>query len=286
MKRIAVLGSTGMAGHMVALFLKEQGYDIYCASRSEKNTPRSRAVDVTDFSVLSGWIEEIAPEAIVNCVGLLQRDCEERADLAVLINSYLPHFLEQRSAAKDCKVIHLSTDCVFSGVQGGYREDALPDGQTMYDRSKALGELRNGKDLTLRMSIIGPDPDVQGTGLFNWFMMQSGKIQGWSQVIWNGVTTLELARGIDAALKSQLSGLYHFVPQEPIGKCSLLELIKEVFGKTDVVIDRVMEPKIDKTLVNTRTDFSFAVQDYQNQMRDLKNWILDHRELYPHYFRT
>ena len=83
LKRLAVLGSTGMAGHMVACYLNEQGYDVYCASRSEKNTSHSRAVDVTDFPALSNWLDEIAPEVIVNCVGLLQRDCEARADLAV-----------------------------------------------------------------------------------------------------------------------------------------------------------------------------------------------------------
>lgn len=284
LKRLAVLGSTGMAGHMVACYLNEQGYDVYCASRSEKNTSHSRAVDVTDFPALSNWLDEIAPEVIVNCVGLLPRDCEARADLAVLINSYLPHFLERRSAATDCKVVHLSTDCVFSGTRGGCREDVLPDGRTMYDRSKALGELQNEKDLTLRMSIIGPDPDAQGTGLFNWFMMQSGGIQGWGGALWNGVTTFELARGIDAAVKNQLSGLYHFVPKEPIDKCSLLELIGEVFDKRNVKIHRVAEPEIDKTLMNTRTDFSFAIRDYRTQMEDMKAWVLDHRELYPHYF--
>lgn len=271
---------------MVAQYLDERGYDVYRASRSEKNTPKSRALDAADFLSLGGWIDETAPEAIINCVGLLQRECENRADLAVLINSYLPHFLERRSAASNCKVIHLSTDCVFSGAQGGYRENALPDGRTMYDRSKALGELQNGKGLTLRMSIIGPDPDLYGTGLFNWFMAQSGNISGWGGALWNGVTTLELARGIDSALQSRLSGLYHFVTKEPIDKCSLLELLKEVFGKTDVAISRAMEPRADKTLVNTRTDFPFAVQGYRTQLEELKKWIAEHKELYPHYFRA
>ena len=166
---IAVLGSTGMAGHVVARYLEERGHRVFRTSRSEKDTHTSAAIDVTDFSALGAWLTQVQADVVVNCVGLLQHACEEHPDRAVLVNSYLPHWLEQWTR-DDAKVIHLSTDCVFSGRRGGYREDDTPDGETMYDRSKSLGELRNGKDLTLRMSILGPDIDTKGTGLFNWFM--------------------------------------------------------------------------------------------------------------------
>lgn len=283
--KIAVLGSTGMAGHVVSQYLTERGHLVFRASRSEENTDTSASIDITDFVVLSAWLNSIGPDVVINCVGLLQRACEEHPDQAILVNSYLPHWLEQRYAAGKTKVIHLSTDCVFSGKRGGYREGDTPDGETTYDRSKAMGELCNGKDLTFRMSILGPDIDPRGIGLFNWFMSQRGMIQGYSKTIWNGVTTIELARAIEAAITQNLKGLYHLVQPSPIDKCSLLELIQEVFDYKELSIERVDGPLLNKSLINTRDDFDFEVRDYLHQIADMRAWIEGHKSLYPHYFR-
>lgn len=281
--KIAVLGSTGMAGHMVSLYLEEAGHIVYRASRSERNTLTSRTVDAADPAALRAWLEEVRPDGVVNCIGLLQRACEARPDRAVLLNAYIPHYLESLFSQERTKVIHLSTDCVFSGSKGGYAENALPDGRTMYDRSKALGELNNRKDLTLRMSIIGPDTDPGGTGLLNWFMAQKGEIQGYSKTLWNGVTTLELAKAVEWALRAEVAGLYHLVPAVAMDKYSLLRLFQQTFQKEDVQISRIDGPQLDKTLVNTRTDFGFQVGSYPAQLEELKQWMQAHRELYPHY---
>lgn len=283
--KIAVLGSTGMAGHMLCGYLEEHGYQVYRTSRSEKNSPASRAIDVTNFGTLAAWLDEVEPDVVVNCVGLLQKACEARPDLAVLVNSYLPHFLEHRSMQGKGKVIHLSTDCVFSGAKGGYTENELPDGETMYDRSKSLGELNNDQDLTFRMSIIGPDIDPKGTGLFNWFMAQSGQIQGYSKTIWNGVTTLELARGVDAAIQSGLTGLYHLTPNESIDKFSLLMLFRGEFERKDITIQKVDGLLLNKSLANTRKDFCFTVRSYPEQIADMHRWIQSHKNWYPHYVK-
>ncbi len=280
---VAVLGSTGMAGHVIAQYLHEVGYTVYRASRSEKNTQYRASVDVTDFVSLEKWLDSVEPEVVVNCIGLLQKACDARPDLAVLINSYYPHWLEQKYEGSGTRIIHLSTDCVFSGECGGYREDDLADGRTMYDRSKALGELNNGKDLTFRMSIIGPDIDPKGTGLFNWFMAQEGYIQGWEKAIWNGVTTIELARAIDAAIRCRLCGIYQLVPDKSIDKCSLLELFQQCFACSKVEIQRVDGLKLDKTLICTRTDFPFEVQSYPEQIEEMKRWVEAHESFYPHY---
>ena len=149
--KIAVLGSTGMAGHMVSLYLEEAGYMVYRASRSERNTLTSRTVDAADPAALRAWLEEVRPDGVVNCIGLLQRACEARPDRAVLLNAYIPHYLESLFSQERTKVIHLSTDCVFSGSKGGYAENALPDGRTMYDRSKALVEQWLEKYPTIRV---------------------------------------------------------------------------------------------------------------------------------------
>lgn len=281
--RIVVLGSTGMAGHVVARYLEEHGHTVCRSSRSEGNTPNSAAIDATDFAALGRWLDEVRPDAVINCIGLLQKSCEERGDLALLVNAYLPHWLEWRYARSAVRVIHLSTDCVFSGRSGGYREDSLKDGDTMYDRSKALGEVVNGKDLTFRMSIIGPDIDPDGTGLFNWFMSREGAVDGYGKAVWNGVTTIELARAIDAALVQNLTGLYHLVQPEPIDKCSLLEIFQAAFNRNGVSIRRVDGLQVDKSLVNTRTDFRFRVKTYREQVSDMYTWVQEHKELYPHY---
>jgi dTDP-4-dehydrorhamnose reductase len=283
MKKIVVLGGTGMAGHVVATFLAEENFDVYSASKSAKDTSRSKTVDIADFSTfaaLGNWLDEICPEVVVNCIGILQRISNERPDIAILVNSYLPHWIERRYNNSTVRLIHLSTDCVFSGTRGGYKEDDLRDGNTFYDRSKALGEVINGKDLTFRMSIIGPDRHENGTGLFNWFMKQQGLICGYTKALWNGVTTIELARAIKAAIEQNLSGLYHLVPQETIDKYHLLLLIKGVFNRDDITVEPFNDLVVDKTLVNTRTDFDFRVLPYNQQIEDMRIWINKHKNYY------
>ncbi|SDD91488.1 dTDP-4-dehydrorhamnose reductase [Paenibacillus sp. UNCCL117] len=282
MKNVAVLGATGMAGHVIALFLEEQGYNVYRMSRSIAPSDKNVQIDATDFNSLIAWLEEIKPDVIVNSIGILQKEADARPDLAIQLNAYLPRKLEQHF--KDCptKLIHLSTDCVFSGATGGYTEDSFADGMTMYDRSKALGEVVNEKDLTFRMSIIGPDTDVNGTGLFNWFMKQQGVTKGYSEAIWNGVTTIELSKAIDAAIKQNISGLYHLTPNGKINKYDLLCLFQKEFEKKNVEIVPFDNYVVDKTLINTRTDFDHVIPTYPDMIKEMAVWVKEHKGLY-HY---
>ncbi|MDL2232643.1 SDR family oxidoreductase [Ruminococcaceae bacterium OttesenSCG-928-L11] len=280
MTKVVVLGGTGMAGHVVATYLEEQGYDVYITSRSAVNSEKSKAIDVTNIPVLTEWLDAVQPEVIINCIGILQKVSEERPDLATLVNSYLPQYLAHKYSISKTKLIHLSTDCVFSGKRGGYTETDIPDGATIYDRSKALGEINNKKDLTFRMSIIGPDRHENGTGLFNWFMKQSGTINGYSKVFWNGVTTIELARAMGAAIKQNLTGLYHLVPDSKIDKYHLLLLFKEVFKRDDIEVIPFDGVSVDKSLVNTRSDFDFEVRDYPRQVADMCEWTNTHKSNY------
>jgi dTDP-4-dehydrorhamnose reductase len=155
-----------------------------------------------------------------------------------------------------------------------------------YDRSKALGEIRNDKDLTFRMSIIGPDREPSGVGLFNWFSAQTGDIFGYTGVIWSGITTIELARGVDAAISQDLTGLYHLVPRDTISKHDLLTLMASTFDRDDISVTPVTGTVRDMTLVNTRTDFDFDVASYGSMIRDMRRWIEDHPSLYRHYARS
>ncbi|MCL2577726.1 MAG: SDR family oxidoreductase [Defluviitaleaceae bacterium] len=281
--KIAVLGGTGMAGHVVITYLKECGHDVYFTSRRAPDAEKSKPIDATDVPGLCSWLDSVKPDVIVNCMGILQKEADARADIAILINGYIPRHLEHRFSNTNVKIIHLSTDCVFSGKKGGYLVTDVPDGETPYDRTKALGEISNEKDLTFRMSIIGPDCNENGTGLFNWFMKQQGEIKGFTKAFWNGVTTIELSKAIDAAINQNLSGIYHLVPKEGIDKYSLLLLFRDVFGKSDLIIETYDGFVVDKTLVNTRTDFNFSASPYAQQISEMKEWINSHKEFYPHY---
>jgi dTDP-4-dehydrorhamnose reductase len=285
---IAVLGATGMAGHVAAAYLAERGYNVYSASRSIAVTAQTAAVDFTDLAALDHWLDQIQPEIIINCAGLLQKDCEERPDMAALINACLPHHLaryvtlaiKRGKANKNARLIHISTDCVFSGERGHYTETDPPDGRSVYDRSKALGEVVNDRDLTFRTSIVGPDRREAGTGLFNWFMRQKGPIRGFIKAIWSGVTTVELARAMDTAIKQNLTGLYQLAPDPPIDKYHLLCLFQQIFDRQGTEIIPSEEMAADKSLVNTRKDFDFVIQSYPEQIVQMKHWINAHSDWY------
>jgi dTDP-4-dehydrorhamnose reductase len=220
----------------------------------------------------------------VNCVGILNKVAEDNPHLAVYLNSYIPNWFAYRLRATGTKFIHLSTDCVFSGKVGGYAEQSFRDGDTVYDRSKALGEIKNQKDLTFRQSIIGPELRPDGIGLLNWLLMQSGEVKGYKNAHWNGITTLELAKAIEVALSSQLAGIYHLVGSEKVSKNVLLNIMKEAFRKKDVLIQPFDNfPPTDKSLRCTRYDFGYSIPSYQVMMNELAGWVSKHAHLYQHY---
>lgn len=282
--KILVLGGAGMAGHTISIYLKEKGYDLTAFSRSIVNYCNSISGDITDFDNLKKIILDGRYDAVINAIGILNEDAEKNKSAAVLINSYLPHFLSDITKNMDIKIIQISTDCVFSGKTGGYSEKFFRDGETFYDRTKALGELENDKDLTFRNSIIGPDMNENGIGLFNWFMKQNGQINGFTGAIWTGVTTLTLAKAMEKAIQENLTGLYNLVNNEAISKYELLKLFNKYMKNDAIVILPSDKPFVDKSLVNNRTDFSFKVPGYEIMIKEMKEWIDSHKELYPHYF--
>jgi len=283
--KLLILGGTGMAGHTISIYFKEAGHDVTAFSRSKVNYCKNVNGDITDFENLKKIINEGQYDAIINAIGILNQDAEDHKSNAVLLNSYLPHFLSDTTKEIKTRVIHMSTDCVFSGKTGGYSETSFRDGETFYDRSKALGELENSKDLTFRNSIIGPDMSGKGIGLFNWFMKQEGQINGFTKAIWTGVTTLTLAKAMEQALKENLTGLYNLVNNETISKYELLRLFNKYMKAEQIEILPSDNLSLDKSLINNRTDFSFKVPTYEAMVAEMKEWIDNHKELYPHYFK-
>lgn len=283
--KILVLGATGMAGHAISIYLKEAGHNVTAFSRRKFEYCNNIIGNITDFDYLRKVIEEGKYDAIINAIGILNKDAEENKALAVLLNSYLPHFLSDITKSISTKIIHMSTDCVFSGKTGAYVETSFRDGETFYDRSKALGEIENDKDLTFRNSIVGPDRNKNGIGLFNWFMQQEEQVKGFTKVIWTGVTTLTLAKAIEKALEENLTGVYNLVNNDTINKYEMLILFNKYFRNGQLSIEKNGSLILDKSLVNNRTDFNFIVPSYIDMILEMKEWIYNHKEIYPHYFR-
>ena len=283
--KILVLGATGMAGHTISIYLKESGHDVTAFSRRSFKYCNNIKGDITDFNFLGSSIKNGEYDAVINAVGLLNKGAEGDKAYAILLNSYLPHFLSKITENLPTKIIHMSTDCVFSGKKGGYTEKSFRDGETFYDRSKALGELENDNDLTFRNSIVGPDMNKDGIGIFNWFMNQNSQIKGFTKAIWTGVTTLTLAKAMEKALEQNLTGLYNLVNNECISKFDLLCLFNKYMKNGILEIIPSESFTADKSLINTRSDFSFKVPSYEDMVSEMKDWIYSHKELYPHYFK-
>jgi len=201
MKKVLILGSGGMLGHMVYTYFKALNkYEIIDASFPQKAFSESTLLDVTNKTELELYIDRNKPDILINCIGILLKGSEEDPSNAIYLNAYLPHQLSRLLNSYGGKLIHVSTDCVFTGNKGSYVEADFKDARDTYGLSKSLGEVNNDHDLTLRTSIIGPELKEKGEGLFHWFINQTGEINGFTKMIWGGVTTLELAKVIDAAI--------------------------------------------------------------------------------------
>ena len=283
-KKILVLGANGMAGHVITIGLSESfsNYDVISVARSNSLIKPTFLLDISNFIELEKLIHKVVPDIIINCIGLLNKNAEDNPEKSILINSYLPHFLESITKLCKIKIIHISTDCVFSGKEGNYLESSFKNGVGFYAQSKALGEIINNKDLTIRTSIIGPEINNNGIGLFHWYYNQTGQISGYTNALWTGVTTIELLRAINASIKENLTGLYHLVNNQKISKYDLLNIINDEF-KRDVIILKDSKYKIDKSLLNTRSDFSFRVKEYRDMLTEMNKWVKKHKIIYPHY---
>ena len=188
MKKILLFGATGIAGHMAYFYLKATGkYKISNVVFRNKLTQDSIVVDVTNLAEVEKVVFQQKPDIILNCIGVLIKGAKEHPDNAILLNAYFPNYLKKMADKVNGKLIHISTDCVFSGEKGFYSEEDFRDADDVYGRSKALGEISNEKDLTIRTSIIGPELKTAGEGLFHWFMCQKGHINGFTEAYWGGL---------------------------------------------------------------------------------------------------
>lgn len=279
-KKILLFGATGMAGHVAYYYLRNTGkYELTNVVYRTKLTDDSIIVDVTNKDAVSEVVRKTNPDLIINCIGILIKGSKEHPDNAIFINAYFPHLLKKLSDEVGAKLIHISTDCVFSGKKGNYTEEDFRDADDVYGRSKALGEIINEKDLTIRTSIIGPELKKNGEGLFHWFMQQTGKINGFKTAIWGGVTTLELAKAIDAAIEKQLTGLVQLSNGIGISKYDLLHLFKEIWNRQDIEILPYDGNGINKSIAKSNK-FEYKVPSYKDMLLEQSQWMKKYSNLY------
>ncbi len=247
-----------MLGHQLLDYFSAR-YDVWATLRNdpsnylafakfnEKNTLYD--VEVSSIDVLENIIAGIEPDVVINCVGIVkQRKEAECAVESIKINSLLPHQLSVICEKHNARLIQVSTDCVFTGVKGNYVETDIPDATDIYGRSKLLGEVTTGNSITLRTSIIGLEL-ARKQGLIEWFLAQHGKIHGYSNAIFTGFTTLELASIIDIliAKHSNLSGLWH-VSSNSISKYQLLCDLALKLDRKDIDILEDKKFQCDRSL--------------------------------------
>lgn len=256
--RVMVLGVTGMLGNAMFRVLSENSsLSVYGTARSESSR-RFFAVNLSSQIIVGVDVENpdslvksfaaVRPNVVVNCVGLVKQLADANDPLqAVPINTLLPHRLAALCQATGARLVHISTDCVFSGSKGNYLESDFPDAYDLYGRSKLLGEVDYPNAITLRTSIIGHELTGHRS-LVGWFLAQQGSVKGFTGAVFSGLPTVELARVVcDFVLPhSQLHGLYH-VAAKPINKFDLLKLIAQTYGR-DIGITPSDELVINRSL--------------------------------------
>jgi dTDP-4-dehydrorhamnose reductase len=281
--KILVIGATGMLGY--SLFSNLSDYselDVYGSVRSIKGKEcffndrldkLITGVDVSDLLTIEAVIDRVNPSIVINCIGLIkQHSISKQHCDAISINSLLPHELAEICGRAGAKLIHFSTDCVFSGEQGNYLEGDVPDAQDLYGKSKCLGEVSYAPHLTIRTSIIGHELS-SNVSLIDWFLSQSGNTKGFSKAIFSGLPTCVIAKIIAENIipNSDVTGLYQ-LSVDPIDKYSLLKLVASVYGKK-IEIDASTAIVIDRSLNSQRLrdKINFQVPAWDSLIADMNS---------------
>lgn len=257
-----MLGGSGMLGNAVLRYFAAQGQHTIAGSvRSSASAARLpqelrglliTGVDIENFDSIVRAFVAFQPDVVINCIGLIKQLADVDDPLtAIPVNSLLPHRLARLCSVSGARLIHISTDCVFSGSRGSYVETDFPDAKDLYGRSKYLGEVDYPHAVTLRTSIIGHELGT-AHGLVGWFLAQQGGVRGYTKAIFSGLPTIELARVMHDFVmpNATLRGVYH-VSADAIDKHSLLRLVAEVYGK-DIAITPDDALVIDRSLNSSR----------------------------------
>lgn len=270
--RVFILGASGMAGHVITAWLRSNtDWEVITHVRSTKVDSQSMVLDLYDHAPeLSVMLRAVNPDVVINAVGILPGQAKKEPHVAAYLNTFLPHFV-----ASKCRLIHISTDCVFSGKDHGpFDEASTPTARDIYGVTKIAGEVTGGEHLTIRTSIVGPEIKV-GTGLFDWFIRQEGTVGGWTNALWNGVTTIELARTIQACIEQGRTGLKHLHAGDQVSKFELLEIFNEEYRREVTIEPVILDHEIDKRLES-------IYPNPTGPFKRISKMVAEQRLIYPH----
>jgi dTDP-4-dehydrorhamnose reductase len=288
--KILILGATGMAGHMIYYYFASlQKYEIYTGCFRNKIADDSIILDVYNLDAVKNILQEINPDYVINCIGILIKGSQNSPENAIYINAYFPHLLARlvTESNPDTKLIHISTDCVFSGKKGYYADTDIKDALDTYGMTKNLGEIIDNRNLTIRTSIIGPELKTDGEGLFHWIFTQQvvGQINGYEKSIWGGVTNLELAKAIEQCIEHNITGLYQLTNGMKISKYELVQMIVKQF-KLNIAVQKIDRIIVDKSIQASRREgFDCGVPSYNTMIEELYRFMNEHKNIYQQYVR-
>jgi len=278
--KILILGGNGMLGHQLFKYLSpnhsvrvtlRQPIEFYSKYKIFTNENAYAGMDIRSNDTIKGVLAEFRPDAVLNGIGIVkQREIAKKPIPSIEINALFPHKLAAICSRFGIRLIHMSTDCVFSGNKGNYREEDLPDPNDLYGRTKLLGELQQDEILTLRSSIIGREL-TEKKNLLEWFLSQTGKITGYKKAIFSGFTTLEMSRIIENLLVNfpAASGLYH-VSSYPISKYDLLVLLRDKLNlNLEIAADEtnICDRSLDS--IRFRREFAYIPPTWESMVDEL-----------------
>ena len=260
--KILIIGGSGMLGNaLLRFFSKKKNFHVSTTIRSSLllrvsnksyNYQLFNNIHLEDKKYISKVFDQVRPDVVINCAGVINQSNESKDYLKVLLlNTILPHYLVKLSENFNARLIHFSTDCVFSGSKGNYNESDLPDASDFYGRSKLLGEINYPNTITIRTSLVGHELNST-KNLIEWFLNQNHEIKGYNEAIFSGLSTFEVAKIIDTYIlpNKKLAGLYHLSSQ-PISKYELLLLVKNIYKKSiGIIKDHSL--KINRSLDSSR----------------------------------
>ena len=279
--KVLVLGATGMIGRAIFGVLSgTTDWDVYGTTRAKNSTNSFvvsgswlSGIDADDDLIIASCLQSLKPDVVINCIGLTKHRIEGDIPIsAIAINSLFPHKLSKFCGEVGCRLIHISTDCIFSGLKGRYSESDIPDAVDLYGRSKILGEVDSKNTLILRTSTIGHE-HVTKYGLLEWFLSQSNVCSGYSRAIFSGLPSVIFAKILRDLIipRPNLTGVYHIAGQ-PISKYDLLNLIAVEYKKSISIIDN-KDFFIDRSLDDSKfiNDTGFSAPNWKEMITIMKN---------------
>ena len=284
---ILIIGANGMLGHtLFKYFNYRTNKNTYGLLRNKKrilsnykylDSNKIFEKDLMNFNNLESILKNFSPEIIINCIGIVKQNPSSNDLLnSIKVNSLFPHLLYKYSREIKARLIHFSTDCVFSGLKGDYLESDFSDANDIYGRSKFLGEISGTNSITLRTSFIGQELGTK-RALLNWFLSQEGNIKGYRNAIYSGLTTLEIARVVDQYVipNTSLEGIYH-LSSEKIDKYTLLSLLNNAFKK-GLDIEEDFNIKIDRSLnsYKFRQETGYKPLEWVKAIEEMRNFGKD-----------